>query len=106
MPEYDFRCEACAHRFSRRFKTYAMYDSANLRCPQCESVDLSRLISQVANPKSKRDYRGMSSREMLSVLESGESSQVDEMFHQVTGGASADQEAATSGASTNDSNAT
>ena len=106
MPEYDFRCEACAHRFSRRFKTYAMYDSAKLRCPQCESVDLSRLISQVAIPKSKRDYRGLSSREMLSVLESGERSQVDEMFQQVTGGKSADQEAAASEASTDASNAT
>ena len=94
MPEYDFRCEACAHHFSRRFKTYAMCESASLRCPQCQSVDLRRLISQVAIPKSRRDYRGMSSREMLSVLESGESGQVDEMFNQVAGSRSADCAAA------------
>jgi putative FmdB family regulatory protein len=106
MPEYDFRCEACAHRFSRRFKTYAMYDSAMLRCPQCESADLSRLISQVAIPKSRRDYRGMSSQEMLSVLESGASSQVDEMFQQVRGVASADQEPAARKSSASDANAT
>ena len=106
MPEYDFRCDKCAHRFSVNYKTYAIYDSAIARCPRCESVELSRLISQVAIPNSKRDYRGMSSREMLSVLESGESSQVDEMFQQVTGGTSADQEAAASEASPDGSNAT
>lgn len=106
MPEYDYRCENCAHRFSVKYKTYAMYDSASLRCPQCQSVDLRRLISQVAIPKSERDYRGMSSREMLSVLESGESSQVDEMFNQVTGAKSTDPDAAMSEASTDDSAAT
>lgn len=106
MPEYDFRCDRCAHRFSIKYKTYAIYDSANALCPQCESTQVSRLISQVTIPKSKRDYRSMSSREMLSVLESGESGQVDEMFNQVTGGQGADPEAATGEASTDDLNAT
>ena len=94
MPDYDFRCEKCAHRFSVKYKTYALFDSANAFCPQCKSNELSRLISRVAIPKSKRDFRGMSSREMLSVLESGESSQVDEMFNQVVGSQSADSAAA------------
>ena len=86
MPEYDFRCDACAHRFTARFKTYTDYDSATLRCPECNAGELTRLISQVAIPKSNRDYRKMSSREMLSVLESGETGQVDAMFRQVGGG--------------------
>ena len=86
MPEYDFRCDACAHRFTRRFKTYALYDAASLLCPACESAELTRLISQVAVSKGSRDYRNMSSREMLSVLESGDSGQVDDMFKQVGGG--------------------
>ncbi|MCY3833514.1 MAG: zinc ribbon domain-containing protein [Chloroflexi bacterium] len=88
MPEYDFRCDACQHRFSQGFKTYALYDAACLRCPACQSKELTRLISQVAIPKTNRDYRRLSSREMLSVLESGEGRQVDEMFRQVSGGQS------------------
>ena len=57
------------------------------RCaaPNATAGELTRLISQVAIPKSGRDYRNMSSREMLSVLESGETGQVDEMFRQVGG---------------------
>ena len=90
MPEYDFRCDACAHRFAARFKTYASYDSAMLHCPECNSGELTRLISQVAIPKANRDYRTMSSQEMLSVLEAGETGQVDEMFRQVGGGQGAD----------------
>jgi len=86
MPEYDFRCDACEHRFTLRFKTYASYDAAALRCPECEAVELTRLITQVAIPKSGRDYRKLSTREMLSVLESGEKRQVDEMFKQVGAG--------------------
>ena len=86
MPEYDFRCDACAHRFTLRFKTYAMYDAACLLCPACESAELTRLISRVAVSKANKDYRNMSSGEMLSVLESGDSGQVDEMFKQVGGG--------------------
>lgn len=85
MPEYDFRCDPCGRRFAVRFKTYAMYDAAALRCPACQSADLSRLISRVAIPKANRDYRTMSSQEMLSVLESGEAGQVNEMFKQVGG---------------------
>lgn len=85
MPEYDFRCEACAQRFSLRFKTYAMYDAATLRCPACNSADLSRAISPVAIPKADRNYSKMSSQEMLSVLESGETDQVEAMFKQVGG---------------------
>ena len=106
MPEYDFRCEKCAHRFSVNYKTYAMYDSAIARCPRCESTDLRRLISQVAILKSNRDYRSMSSQEMHSVLESGETGQVDEMFNQVTGGQGADQGAATSEQSADGSDTT
>ena len=86
MPEYDFRCEACAHRFRLRYKTYAQYDAAIPRCPACDSAALQRLISRVAWSKANRDYRAMSSQEMLSVLESGEGAAVDEMFRQVDGG--------------------
>ena len=85
MPQYDFRCEACGHRFGRHFKSVAAYAAATPVCPSCESADLARVISRVSIPQSGRDYRKMDSGEMLSVLESGEKKQVDEMFRQVQG---------------------
>ena len=51
-----------------------------------KKTELSRLITQVAINKPGRDYSKMSSNEMLSVLESGDSRQVGEMFDQVGGG--------------------
>ena len=96
MPEYDFRCKTCAHRFTLRFKTYAMVDDAAPLCPACNSAALNRLISRVAIAKASRDYSNMSSNEMLSVLESGEPGSVDEMFKQV--GGSRDDVAASSSA--------
>jgi len=85
MPQYDFRCDACQHRFGLRFKTYAAADEAAPHCPACASDDVTRLISQVAIPRSQRDYGGLTSQEMLSVLESGDRRQVDEMVRQVGG---------------------
>ena len=85
MPTYDYRCQDCGTRFSLSYKTYADYDQAVPHCPQCESSALSRLITSVRFAKPSRDYSGMSSEEMLSVLDSGDSRQVGEMFQQVGG---------------------
>ncbi len=85
MPQYDFRCDACQLRFSVNTRSYAEYDAAALICPECESAELSRLITDVAVRKPRRDYRKMSSGEMLSVLESGDQQQVNRMFKQVGG---------------------
>ena len=89
MPQYDFRCEACAARFSITYRSYREYDSAAPVCPKCESAELSRLITSVAFQKTARNYSKMSSGEMLSVLESGDRQQVDQMFKQVGGGPAA-----------------
>lgn len=86
MPQYDFRCKQCKQRFTLFYKTYENYDSATPECPNCGHTDLSRLITSVAINKPGRDYSTMSSNEMLSVLESGDSRQVGEMFQQVGGG--------------------
>jgi len=85
MPVYDFRCENCAARFSLRYKTYASYDRATPSCPECGAASLSRSITglAIAKASSQRDYSKMSSKEMLSVLESGDKRQVDTMFRQV-----------------------
>ena len=85
MPAYDYRCKACQHRFTAFYKTYQDYDAASPECPQCGSGDVTRLISRVAIPRPSRDFSKMSSDEMLSVLESGDSRAVGEMFDQVGG---------------------
>jgi putative FmdB family regulatory protein len=85
MHQYDFRCKACDSRFTLFYKTYKDYDAATPTCPNCQSTSLSRLIQRVAIQKPQRDYTSMSSGEMLSVLESGDSRQVGEMFQQVGG---------------------
>ena len=89
MPQYDFRCNACQLRFSVKYRSYAEYDAAALVCPKCESAELARLITEVAVRRTSRDYGKMSSGEMLSVLESGDEGQVNEMFRQVGGAGAA-----------------
>lgn len=86
MPSYDYKCRACGTRFDLFYKTYADYDAAEKQCPNCASDDLARVISSVTIQQPTRDYTKMSSGEMLSVLESGDSRQVGEMFDQVGGG--------------------
>lgn len=86
MHQYDFRCKNCKEKFAVFYKTYADYDSATPECPNCGHTELSRLITSVAINKPERDFSKMSSNEMLSVLESGDSRQVGEMFNQVGGG--------------------
>ena len=83
MHHYDYRCESCSQRFTLSYRTYADFDAAEPICPVCGATELSRLISQVAIPKADRDYNKMSSGEMLSVLESGDEGQVENMFKQV-----------------------
>jgi putative FmdB family regulatory protein len=86
MPDYDYRCKSCGRRFTLFYKSYAEYDAAAPRCPHCEAADPTRIISRVAIQKPGRDYSRLSSDEMLSVLETGDSRQVGEMFDQVGGG--------------------
>ena len=85
MPQYDFRCDACQLRFSLRYRSYDEFDAATHACLECGSTELSRLITGVALQKPGRDYAKMSSGEMLSVLESGDQQQANEMFKQVSG---------------------
>ncbi|MCS6835469.1 MAG: zinc ribbon domain-containing protein [Anaerolineae bacterium] len=86
MPMYEFRCQACATEFSLFYKSRATYEQdADRRCPQCQSAALDRLIRQVNFRAMSREYGRMSSQEMLSVLESGDSRQVSELYRQVKG---------------------
>lgn len=85
MPTYDYKCRDCGERFALFYKSYAAYDAASPTCPNCASDALSRLITSVSIQTPTRDYTGMSSNEMLSVFESGDSRQVGEMFQQIGG---------------------
>lgn len=83
MPTYDYRCKDCGTAFSLFYKTYADYDAAAKVCPRCGSTALARVITRVALAKPTHNYAGMSSGEMLGVLDSGDSRAVGELFKQV-----------------------
>lgn len=85
MPAYDFRCKNCGQEFTLFYKTYQAYDQAVRACANCGSSDLSRIINRIAVQSPTRDYTKMSAGEMLSVLDSGDSRQVGQMFAQVGG---------------------
>jgi putative FmdB family regulatory protein len=83
MPSYDFRCNACQQALTLVYKSYKAYDEAVPVCPHCGSADLTRVITSVRVAKSGRSYAGMSSGEMLSVLEKGDAGEVNELHRQV-----------------------
>lgn len=85
MPAYDFRCKTCGQEFTLFYKTYHAYDHAERTCSNCGSSQLSRVINRIALQTPARDFTKMSAGEMLSVLESGDSRQVGQMFQQVGG---------------------
>ncbi|MEO8395817.1 MAG: FmdB family zinc ribbon protein [Chloroflexota bacterium] len=87
MPVYDYRCNVCGRKAALFYKSYKDYDAANAShahtCPNCGSHELTRLISRVAIQKPNQNYNKMSSNEMLSVLEGGDSREVGRMMHEV-----------------------
>ncbi len=85
MPVYEYRCNGCGRKAALFYKTYKDYDRATAThaqtCPHCGSRDLTRLISRVAIQKGDHNYAAMSSDQMLSVLEGGDSREVGRMMH-------------------------
>jgi putative FmdB family regulatory protein len=53
MPAYDYRCNDCKRRVVLKYKTYADFDNAVPTCTNCQSKNLTRLISRVAIAKSE-----------------------------------------------------
>jgi putative FmdB family regulatory protein len=86
MPAYDYRCNQCGRSMTLFYKTYKDYDAATHTCAYCGSTDLTRLINRVTVARPSRDYANLSSNEMLSVLEGGDSREVGTMFEQVGAG--------------------
>ena len=87
MPVYDYRCNSCGRKVALFYKSYKDYDAASENnahtCPNCGSHDLTRLISRVAIARPAHDYNSMSSDEMLSVLEGGDTREVGRMMHEL-----------------------
>ena len=87
MPAYDYHCNQCGRDLTLFYKTYKDYDAATHICPYCQSTELTRQIKRVTVARPSRNYASMSSTEMLSVLEGGDSREVGTMFEQVGAGA-------------------
>lgn len=85
MPAYDFRCNNCQEEFSRIYKSIKSYADATPACPNCQSIELKRVIRTVNVQAPSRDFTSMNSQEMLGVFESGDSKQVGQMFDQIGG---------------------
>ncbi|HVU11664.1 MAG TPA: FmdB family zinc ribbon protein [Phototrophicaceae bacterium] len=87
MPVYEYRCNGCGRKAALFYKSYKDYDQANAKhlhtCPHCGSRDLTRLISRVAIQKGDHNYAAMSSDQMLSVLNGGDSREVGRMMHEL-----------------------
>lgn len=85
MPAYDYRCKQCGSTFELFYRTYTDYDAAASQraCPVCGSSALDRLIRRVTVAATgERDFAGMSSGEMLKVLENANPSEVNALYSQ------------------------
>ncbi len=48
MPIYEYRCQACGHRFTRFFRFWREAEETTVHCPTCHADQVRRLISRVA----------------------------------------------------------
>lgn len=51
MPIYEYRCGNCKRRVSILFRSFS--NASEPRCPNCDSTQLTRLVSRVATLKSE-----------------------------------------------------
>jgi putative FmdB family regulatory protein len=55
MPIYGYDCNACGHQFEKLVRS----SEAAPTCPSCESADLKRQLSLIADPaKGGKDFGG------------------------------------------------
>ncbi len=45
MPIYEFACQSCGHRFEELVGSHVGVEAADLRCPECGSAEIERLLS-------------------------------------------------------------
>jgi putative FmdB family regulatory protein len=53
MPIYEYRCNDCRKRVTVYWRSFSEVETAPVRCPACNSTDLTRLISRVAVLRSE-----------------------------------------------------
>jgi putative FmdB family regulatory protein len=47
MPIYEYRCGNCKQKVSIFFRSFSAVDQDKARCPNCDSVDLKKLMPRV-----------------------------------------------------------
>ena len=55
MPIYEYRCRGCGRRSQIFFRSFS--SATNPSCPHCQSVDLDRVPSRVAQVRSESGYQ-------------------------------------------------
>ena len=55
MPIYEYRCRGCGRRSQIFFRSFS--SATNPSCPHCQSVDLDRMPSRVAQVRSESGYQ-------------------------------------------------
>lgn len=83
MPSYDYRCNHCGRGFALFYKSVAEYEAGVPACPHCQSDEVARRINRVAIARPSRNLANLSSGEMLSVLDGGDSREMGQLFQQV-----------------------
>lgn len=90
MPSYDYRCNHCGRAFALFYQSVKDYEAASITCPHCHSDEVARRINRVAIARPSRNLANLSSGEMLSVLEGGDSREVGRLFQDVGDSAGVD----------------
>jgi putative FmdB family regulatory protein len=55
MPLYEYTCKKCSHSFEA-----LVFDGESVSCPECESVQIQRLLSVPAQPRTDAPSLSMS----------------------------------------------
>jgi putative FmdB family regulatory protein len=50
MPIYEFECKACGHRFEELVGSHVGLDAEDVKCPECGSEGVERLVSSSYAP--------------------------------------------------------
>lgn len=57
MPIYEYRCRSCGKRSQLFFRSFS--SAVNPSCPHCQSAEIDRLPSRVAQVHSESGYRDL-----------------------------------------------
>ena len=81
MPIFEYRCQACARKFSALIGMTAEAD--NEKCPHCGSSQVTRLVSRFARVRSEDDRVDQFSDEMDVIGEPDNSNRMRSMVREM-----------------------